>query len=94
VAVRAGRRPGPAAERLAERRRAAVPEIGSDLPDRRVVGFEPCTCGFEPDPVEKIPWKLSAQYWNLVEAPSAFAPGHQVRITVGPVVSLPWGGSS
>jgi hypothetical protein len=38
------------------------------------------------------PWKLSVQYWNFVEAPDAFGPEHQIRFTVGPVVSLPWKG--
>ncbi len=38
------------------------------------------------------PWKFSVQYWNYVKSPDAFGPEHQVRFTVGPVVSLPWKG--
>jgi len=37
------------------------------------------------------PWRLSAQYFNFVERPGAFATEHQFKVTVGPVVSLPWG---
>lgn len=38
------------------------------------------------------PWKMSAQYWYFVESADAFAPEHQIRFTIGPVVSLPWKG--
>ena len=38
------------------------------------------------------PWKFSVQYWNYIKSPDAFGPEHQVRFTVGPVVSLPWKG--
>jgi len=38
------------------------------------------------------PWKLSAQYWHYIESPAAFGPKNQVRVTIGPVVSLPWKG--
>jgi len=36
------------------------------------------------------PWKMSAQYWNYIESPDDFGPKHQFRVTIGPVVSLPW----
>jgi len=38
------------------------------------------------------PWKFSIQYWNYLKSPDAFGPEHQVRLVVGPVVSLPWKG--
>ncbi len=38
------------------------------------------------------PWKMSIQYLNYVERADAFAPEHQIRFTVGPVVKLPWKG--
>jgi len=38
------------------------------------------------------PWKFSVQYWNYIKSADAFGPEHQVRFTVGPVVSLPWKG--
>ncbi len=37
------------------------------------------------------PWKMSVQYWNYIEKPEDFGPQHQLRITIGPVVGLPWG---
>jgi len=36
------------------------------------------------------PWKFQLQYWNYVKAPDAFAPEHQIRISINPVVSAPW----
>jgi hypothetical protein len=36
------------------------------------------------------PWKFQLQYWNYVEAADAFAPEHQIRISISPVVSAPW----
>ncbi len=36
------------------------------------------------------PWKFQLQYWNYVERGDAFAPEHQIRFTVSPVVSAPW----
>lgn len=36
------------------------------------------------------PWKFQLQYWNYVEAADAFAPKHQVRLSINPVVSAPW----
>ena len=38
------------------------------------------------------PWKMSAQYWHFVEGPKTFGASDQIRITIGPVVNLPWGG--
>jgi hypothetical protein len=36
------------------------------------------------------PWKFQAQYWNYVERGDVFAPEHQIRLSVSPVVSAPW----
>lgn len=36
------------------------------------------------------PWKFQLQYWNYVEAPDAFAPEHQLRLSINPVVAAPW----
>ena len=36
------------------------------------------------------PWKFQLQYWNYVEAADAFAPRHQLRLSINPVVSAPW----
>ena len=36
------------------------------------------------------PWKFGLQYWHYVKAPDAFGPDWQVRLTITPVVSLPW----
>jgi hypothetical protein len=38
------------------------------------------------------PWKMSVQYLNFVERADTFAPEHQIRFTIGPVVKLPWKG--
>ncbi|MCP4898465.1 MAG: hypothetical protein GY906_15935 [bacterium] len=38
------------------------------------------------------PWKMSAQYWHFIKSPSAFGANHQIRVTIGPVVKLPWKG--
>jgi len=35
------------------------------------------------------PWKFQLQYWNYVEANDAFAPEHQIRLSISPVVSAP-----
>jgi hypothetical protein len=37
------------------------------------------------------PWKFGLQYWQYVEQADAFGPDWEVRFTVTPVVSLPWG---
>lgn len=36
------------------------------------------------------PWKFQLQYWNYVERGDVFAPEHQFRISISPVVSAPW----
>ena len=36
------------------------------------------------------PWKFQLQYWNYVERGDVFAPEHQIRFSVSPVVSAPW----
>ena len=36
------------------------------------------------------PWKFQVQYWNYVERGDAFAPEHQFRFSISPVVSTPW----
>jgi hypothetical protein len=36
------------------------------------------------------PWKFQLQYWNYVEAADAFAPKHQIRLSINPVLSAPW----
>jgi predicted transposase YbfD/YdcC len=35
-------------------------------------------------------WKFQAQYWNYVKRADAFAPEHQIRLSISPVVSAPW----
>ena len=37
------------------------------------------------------PWKFQIQYWNYVERPDLFGPKHQLRLTISPVVQVPWG---
>jgi hypothetical protein len=34
---------------------------------------------------------LGAQYYHFMEVPNAFGASDQVKITMAPVVSLPWG---
>jgi hypothetical protein len=36
------------------------------------------------------PWKFGLQYWYYVASPDVFGPKHQIRISVAPVVQLPW----
>lgn len=36
------------------------------------------------------PWKFQLQYWNYVDAPDAFGPEHQLRLSINPVVAAPW----
>ena len=38
----------------------------------------------------KMPVKFNMQYWYYVASPSEFGPQHQVRLTISPVVPLPW----
>ena len=37
------------------------------------------------------PWKFGVQYWQFVKQADAFGPDWELRFTVTPVVSLPWG---
>jgi hypothetical protein len=37
-----------------------------------------------------LPMKFQLQYWYYVASPEAFGPQHQIRLTVSPVVALPW----
>jgi hypothetical protein len=36
------------------------------------------------------PWKFALQYWNFVARPNTFGPEHQVRLSISPVVQMPW----
>ncbi len=36
------------------------------------------------------PWKFGLQYWHYLESPDLFGPDWQIRLSVSPVVSLPW----
>lgn len=38
------------------------------------------------------PWTMSIEYWNYVATPDVFGPEHQVRISIAPIVPLPWKG--
>jgi hypothetical protein len=38
----------------------------------------------------KLPIKFNMQYWYYVASPDAFGPQHQIRLTISPVVPLPW----
>lgn len=38
----------------------------------------------------KMPWKFSLQYWHYLESPDSFGPDYQIRLTVTPVIPLPW----
>ncbi|PWK19657.1 hypothetical protein [Xanthomarina spongicola] len=38
----------------------------------------------------KLPIKFNMQYWYFVASPEAFGPQHQIRLTISPVVPLPW----
>jgi hypothetical protein len=40
--------------------------------------------------IGKLPFKMALQYWYLVASPEAFGPQHQIRLTLSPVVPLPW----
>ena len=35
-------------------------------------------------------WKFQVQYFYYVESPDAFGPQHQIRLSITPVVELPW----
>jgi len=36
------------------------------------------------------PWTMSVEYWNFIESPDDFGPEHQVRLSIAPIVPLPW----
>jgi len=36
------------------------------------------------------PWKFGIQYWHYIETPDLYGPDYQVRLTLSPVVKLPW----
>ncbi|MFD1316468.1 hypothetical protein [Namhaeicola litoreus] len=38
----------------------------------------------------KMPIRFGAQYWYYVASPDAFGPQHQLRLTIAPVIPLPW----
>ncbi len=38
----------------------------------------------------KLPVRFGAQYWYYVASPDAFGPQHQFRVTIAPVIPLPW----
>ena len=40
--------------------------------------------------INSRPWQFTLEYWNYVVRPDDFGVEHQVRITIGPVVKLPW----
>ena len=37
------------------------------------------------------PWKFAVQYWYYVKSPDAFGRDRQIRLTITPVIPLPWG---
>ena len=39
------------------------------------------------------PWTMSLEYWNYIATPDAFGPKHQVRLSIAPIVPLPWKGN-
>lgn len=38
----------------------------------------------------RTPWKFAAQYWYYVASPNTFGTRNQLRISVSPVIPLPW----
>jgi len=36
------------------------------------------------------PWKFGLQYWYYVKSPDVFGPDFQIRLSISPVVKLPW----
>lgn len=36
------------------------------------------------------PWKFGIQYWHYIETPDLFGPDYQIRLSISPVVKLPW----
>jgi len=39
------------------------------------------------------PWTMSIEYWNYVASPDVFGPQHQIRLSIAPIVPLPWKGN-
>ena len=37
------------------------------------------------------PWKFAVQYWYYLKSPDAFGRDRQIRLTITPVIPLPWG---
>lgn len=35
-------------------------------------------------------WKFAVQYWNYIKTPDAFGPEHMLRISITPVMTVPW----
>ena len=42
--------------------------------------------------INNRPWQFTLEYWNYVASPDDFGVEHQIRVTIGPVVKLPWKG--
>ncbi|MFV9614788.1 MAG: hypothetical protein ACNYZG_02475 [Gammaproteobacteria bacterium] len=40
--------------------------------------------------INSRPWQFTLEYWNYVLRPDEFGVEHQIRVTIGPVVKLPW----
>ncbi|MFC3881081.1 hypothetical protein ACFOSV_12880 [Algoriphagus namhaensis] len=38
----------------------------------------------------KVPVRFGAQYWYYIASPDTFGPQHHFRVTVAPVIPLPW----
>jgi len=36
------------------------------------------------------PWKFGIQYWHYIETPDLYGPDYQIRLSISPVVKLPW----
>ncbi|RHW75679.1 hypothetical protein [Colwellia sp. RSH04] len=36
------------------------------------------------------PWKFGVQYWHYVEQADEFGPDFQIRLSITPVITLPW----
>ena len=36
------------------------------------------------------PWNFGVQYWHYLESPDAFGSDYQIRLSISPVVKLPW----
>jgi len=38
----------------------------------------------------KLPIKFNLQYWYYVASPDSFGPQQQIRLSIVPVINLPW----